>query len=382
MRRRLLAAVGGALLALTLTAAPAGGAGDEDRPARVLVSDAEQPVVSVFGDGEALGRFRLRAPAFLSAGPSGRYGYAAQGEGDQVAVVDGGGAGQPALLAFTLPGVEPSHVVGHGDQVAVFNDGDGTASVFEERALRDDRPEVTTLRTARGHHGVAVPHHDRVLVTLPDPADPNAELPVGVEVRDLAGRVLQTFSGCPELHGEAAAGDVVAFGCEDGVLLVRRDGEGYAASKVAYPEGGEEGAHATSLRGGDGLPYLVGNFGERALVRVDLEHGAAVALPVQAVLAAFDLDDQGRVVALTGDGHLRLLAHDGRQLRDVRVIPAFDPDGDWPLRPKLTVAGGSAYVTDARAGEVAEVDLESFTVADRLEVGGKPASVAVLEQQE
>jgi hypothetical protein len=382
LRRRLPAAVSGALLAVALTAAPAAssGSGGHDATTRILVGDAEQPVVSVLSDGEAVGRFRVRGPAFVDAVGSGRYGYAIQEAADQVAIVDGAPDGPVSLLAFTLEGAEPSHVVAHDGQVAVFNDGDGTVAVFEERALTDSRPQVTTVSTAGPHHGVAVPAHDRVVVTVPDPDDPDAILPVGVEVRDLDDQVLQTFTGCPELHGEIAVRDVIAFGCEDGVLVLRPDGKGFSASKVPNPPDAEEGAHVTVLHGDEDLPYLIGTFGADALLRVDLEEGTATALPLPAPRSTFGLDGQGRAAVLTADGHVHVLEPDGTHAGSVPVIDAFDPGMDWAVLPKLTTAGDAGYVTDARTGEVVEVDLASLQVVERLAVGGQPSSVAVLGQ--
>jgi hypothetical protein len=350
--------------------------GGDDAPTRLLVGDAAQPHVSVLQDGEALGRFRVRGPALVDAVGSGRYGYAIQEEDDQVAIVDGGGA--VSLLAFTLDGAEPSHVVAHDGRVAAFYDGDGTVAVFEESALESGRPPVTTVTTAGPHHGVAVPVHDRVLVTVPDPGDPDAVLPVGVEVRDLDDRVLQSFTGCPELHGEVAVRDVVAFGCEDGVLVLRPDGEGFAASKIPNPPGAEEGAHVTVLHGDEDLPYLVGTFGANALLRVDLEEGTATALPIPAARSTFGLDGQGRAAVLTADGHVHVLEPDGTLAGSVSVIEPFDTDVDWAVLPKLTTDGDAGYVTDARTGEVVEVDLASLEVVERFAVGGRPSSVAVL----
>ena len=171
-----------------------------------------------------LATYEVAGPARVYAGADGTLVYAVQTDADRVNVIDSGvryvphedhddlDLVEPALLDFALDGTTPIHFVAHDDTIAIFNDGDGTATIFTEDVVRSNSADTLTVDSGRPHHGVAVPMDDVVVISLPDPDDPEAALPVGVTVRTLAGEEVAAFAECPGLHGEASIGhDAVAF---------------------------------------------------------------------------------------------------------------------------------------------------------------------------
>ena len=164
---------------------------------------------------------------------------------------------EPALLDFALDGTTPVHFVAHDDTIAIFNDGDGTATIFTEDVVRSNGADMVTVDSGRPHHGVAVPMDDVVVISLPNPDDPEAALPVGVTVRTLAGeKEVAAFAECPGLHGEASIGhDAVAFGCTDGVLIVEREGDVWSSRKIANPADNPNNARIGTLYYNDDVGF-------------------------------------------------------------------------------------------------------------------------------
>jgi hypothetical protein len=82
-------------------------------------------------------------------------------------------------------------------------------------------------------------------------------------------------------------------------------------------------------------------------------------------------------VVLTTDGHVRLIdARTGAQRADLSVVDAFGTTG---IRPALALGSASAYVTDPRTGQVSQIRLCNPRITARIDVGGQPSSIAVIE---
>lgn len=380
-------------------ATPEGGAtspSSAEGGARLLVADGEEPVVHVVDatTGEVVDSFGTLVPARVYAGPSGRYGFAVQMEADVVSVIDAGGTtgDEPALLETSLAGDKPIHFTPHGEQIGVFYDDDGMAKVFAESDLDGaqviggvalDQPEAkpTRLAATRPHHGVAVPMGDYVLLSRPA-TDPEDSLPIGVDVVTMDGTVVEGFADCPGLHGEAASGERVAFGCTDGILLVERDGDRFASRKIAYPAGTPGDVRAGYVAAAAAAPFFFGNFGDDALLRIDPEAGTAEAITLPVPVGSFDLEPgaNGRLVVLTTDGRLHLLDPESGEIES--SLDAVDPSGfdeEAGVEPSLVVAEGTAYLSDPVFGDVVRVAFDPAEVEARMPLPGMPLRLALLD---
>ena len=373
----------------------------EDAPrvgSRLIVNDFESGKVHVIDlrSNEVIASFELTARPNLYTSPNGRYAFAVQMDGNVTNIIDSGVSmvahddhfhaefGRPALLGVAIPGAKPIHFTPHHGQIAIFNDGAGTASIFTENYLFDPSEEIITVTTARPHHGVAVPLGDVVLISSPNMEDTNAALPIGVDVMNMASEVLQSFPECPGLHGEAAYGDAsVAFGCTDGVLLIERDGDTFVSRKIANPTANPD------LRTGtiyyvDGAEFLLGNYGRNAIVRIDPVAGeSAVVLDAGQRIWRFSYhgEDPSKAVALTVDGSLHVIDIASGDIEGtVQVVDPFLPpaSGRPAARPTFVTNGHMVYVSEPLPGDIRAVDLETLEITDmRVFVGGKPASMAV-----
>lgn len=289
----------------------------------------------------------------------------------------------------------PTHFTAHHGWSAIFNDGDGSVTYVSDASMLTMSPTLRTFTTGVAHHGVAVVAFNQLVASVPDPVDPpmgSTRLPVGASWRDR--QMTATEGGrdvsCPRLHGEATNRSSIAFGCSDGVLVLRWDNATmrFTAQKIANPAGTPATLRVGTLVGHDALPLYIGNWSsEPALVVVDpAGNGNAgsitpITLPVRPL--AFNLDSEGeKLLVLTLDGRLHRLAPrtgaaDGTP---IQVIPAYAmaPSGEGAVRPALAITGDRAYVSDPRDGTVQEVDLERWTMGAPLAVGGAPSGMTVV----
>lgn len=370
-------------------------------PKRLVVADGAAPVVHILsvGEGEILATYDVAGPARVYVGDDETLAYAVQTSASQVNVINSGvryvphddhfdlDLTDPTLLDFALNGPTPIHFVAHDGLIAIFNDGDGSAAIFSDSAARGDG-DVVIVDSGRPHHGVAVPMDDLVVLSLPNPEDPEAALPVGVAVRTLDGEEISTFAECPGLHGEASMGhDAIAFGCTDGVLILARDGDAWTSRKIANPAENPDEARVGTLYYNQASGLLAGNWSSQGLTLFDLEAGvmAPVILPVPMWAFTWSKYDPHHLLALSIDGSLHTVdAETGEILDSVAVVDAFElpqQGEEGVLRPALIAAGDRAYISSPNTGEVVEVHVPHLEVDRRLEVKGSPYSLVAFGAQ-
>lgn len=373
-------------LSVAFVAAVAAARADDDETWRLVVADHTAPVVRVLeSDGTVAGTFDIAGPASLAAGPSGTVVHAIQTDADIIHAIDSGivikdhgdhadlVVGPPALLPETMTGSRPVHFVVHDGDIAVFYDGEGIARIY---GARGGSPRV--VETAAPHHGVAASIPDHVLVSIPHPEDPS-ELPVGIRILDEAGAQVGPDHACPDLHGEAASGSMMALACATGILIVRPDGANPpAVEHIAYGADLPAGK-STTLLGASGLQYFVGNYGADAIVTIDPAAGSftRTALPNRRVHFAMDPERPQLVYVFTEDGRLhKVNAFTGSIEASVALTGPYSMDGHWrDPRPRIAVAGDAIFVTDPGAAALRVVDVESFEKTRDIAVEGMPYNI-------
>jgi hypothetical protein len=361
---------------------------------RVFVADHSAAVVRAIDlkTGATLATISTVAPATLHASKSGRTVFAVQSDADRVSAIasgvvldDHGDHGDlklspPFLLNATAKGARPVHFVEHDGAIAIFHDGDGTASIVSEAQFAKGKLTPKQVTTATPHHGLAVPLGDKTLVSMPNPADAEA-LPIGMRLIDAKGATLADYA-CPDLHGEAASGDLLAIACAKGLILVDTQKHEPEISFIAYSSSLPEGK-ATTLRGARSLRYFIGNYGPDAIILIDLtakEPFRLVKLPSRRVDFAIDPEHSERVYVFTEDGSLhRIDAIKGEIVKSARLTQPYSMDGHWrDPRPRLTVAGGDIVLSDPLAGLLRVIDPETFAEARVIDIEGMPYGLIAL----
>jgi hypothetical protein len=221
---------------------------------RLFVSDHAAPVIHAIDieTGQKIATFDVKAPASLYRSDSGRTVFAVQGKGDTVSVIssgisfgDHGDHGDikieaPKLLDVEFAGKKPSHFVDHEGDIALFFDGEGKALIVSETDVLKGGAAIREVTTAAPHHGVAVAHGDHVLASEPNLESPD-ELPVGIRVVDGSGAPVGNIHGCPDLHGEASSGNLIAIACAKGLLVVTANGDAPSIELLPYDDSLPEG---------------------------------------------------------------------------------------------------------------------------------------------
>lgn len=362
---------------------------------RLFVSDHAEPIVNVLDaiGGNKLDTLQLKGPASLYRSASGRTVFAVQGKNDTVSVIssgitfdDHGDHGDIDVTAAVLTGVEikgtkPSHFVEHGGEFTLFFDGEGTARILDEKAALQDGTPLREVKTDAPHHGVAAAYGGFVLLSEPNKEKPD-ELPVGIRVVDDKGAQVGAIHACPDLHGEAMSGKLMAFACATGLLLVRDGESGPAIEHLPYPSSLPAGK-ATTLLGGKGLQYFLGNYGADRLLLVDPSAKDAfrlIDLPTRRVHFAVDPLRPRFAYVVTEDGQLHQLdIVAGKIAQSLKLTDPYSMDGHWSdPRPRVAVAGDRIVVTDPLKGLLHLVDATSFTKAGDIAVAGKPFNVVAI----
>ncbi|MBB3308771.1 hypothetical protein FHT78_000500 [Rhizobium sp. BK196] len=384
--------------ALTSAVLPSASRAEEEQQEswRLFVADHSLPVVRAIdlASGRQIGRFDLKGYAALSLSETGRTVFAVQGEENVVHAIDTGIAlsdhGEhrdievtpPKLVNATIKGEKPGHVVTHGDDVAIFYDRTDRFDLLKEGSLLQAKPEPKPFNTIAAHHGVAVPMGNYLLVSVPNMQAPvkEGELPprLGLRVLDRGGRQIGDVAPCTGLHGEATSARLVAFGCEEGVLVARPGGaEGPKLEMLAYGASLPQGKVSTLL-GGRSMQFFLGNYAEDKVVLIDPDNTDApyriIDLPTRRVDFMLDPVKFQNAYILTEDGRLHLLdTVKGEIVKSETVTEPYSKDGHWrDPRPRLAVAGDDIAITDPRRSLIRLVSSETLKQTRAIPVEGQP----------
>ncbi|HBL86630.1 MAG TPA: hypothetical protein DD399_06625, partial [Alcanivorax sp.] len=216
---------------------------------RVYVHDLESR--------STLADFALVHPATaVHSSPEQRYAVIVQRDNDQVEFLDGGvyrhddhvDEGDPAMLPFTLSGVRPTHYRHHGEQAALFFDGDSASAALSQFHLFSDESLESggtlahqTLDTA--HHGIAEPLDGVVLASQ---AAASGDAPDGISVFELHGdhfddAKIPVAERLATVVGHPDVAEFAAFSYPGGNLYAL-DPEASTATQVDWRDGAVDGA--------------------------------------------------------------------------------------------------------------------------------------------
>lgn len=288
-------------------------------------------------------------------------------------------AGTGTMTDTTFAATDAGHVVTHAGTTVLFDDGTGKVTMFDPSDLGGETsPAVTEYTAPAPHHGVAVLSGDDLVVTE---GTEDARTGIAVLGPDRKPKVRNTE--CPGVHGEAAAQDeVIAVGCENGMLLYR-DG---AIVKVTSPDPyGRIGNQA----GSDSSPFLLGDYKTDEDAELERPTQVSVVDTRTASLRLVDLGTSytfrslgrgpsGEALVLGTDGAVHSIdPASGRVTRSVQVVDAWEEPIEWQdPRPALRVRGGTAYVTDPATRSLTTLDLGTFAVGKRVTLPGVPNEIA------
>ncbi len=385
---------------LAIAAALCGGTAfaDEDNVTawRLFVADHAEPVVKVIDaiEGKLLDTFKLKGPATLHRSLSGETVFAVQGAQGEVNAISTGisfhdhgdhaelNVDDVELLHIHIDGDKPAHFVEVQGKIAQWFDGEDKVRVFTEKAALDEKLDVRSANVVSPHHGVGVPYQNHAVVSIPNPEDASKQ-PIGARVVDFEGNTVGEDMACPGLHGSAGSGSLFALACDTGLLLIKQDGGAPTIEHLPYASSLPEGSSST-LIGGRGLQYFIGNYGPDRVVLVDPLEGAdgfqLVQLPTRRVHFAVDPIRPRFAYVITEDGQLHKLdVLDGKIAQSLKLTEPYSMEGHWnDPRPRIAVAGDNIVVTDPLKAKLHMVNAVSFERAGEIAVEGKPFNIVAV----
>jgi zinc transport system substrate-binding protein len=163
---------------------------------------------------------------------------------------------------------------------------------------------------------------------------------------------------------------------------VNEGANGPEIEHLAYSESLPEGK-TTTLLGGVGLQYWLGNYGADRVVIIDPSGSEAfrlVDLPTRRVHFAVDPQNVKFAYIFTEDGALHQLnVLSGSITKSLQVTEPYSMDGEWSLpRPRIAVAGDVVAVTDPLKSVVRLIGTGDFTEAGLIAVEGMPYNIVAV----
>lgn len=320
----------------------------------------------------------------------------------------------PQKLAWEVTGVKPVHFVSHHGETALFFDGERDTTLVPGQAVSSVKyirestfltpsPTIKTQNLTGPQHGVALRGPgSRYIVTVPDSKfaafTSSGSTPFGLKIYDTNFVALQDFSdttqfarSCRGLHGEAATGNLVMFGCsgaaDSGALLLTWvPGVGqYTSKKIKYPRDGQNRGTGT-VKAHDERDFFIGNLGNFHLARFRPASDSLIASDIVQLSAQnagfeFEREHGERAVVLTRDGKLHIfnVASGWNLVASVSLWDnaVNDRFATGKSAPKLASGPGRAYVSDPHEQKVYEIDVMSGTLLRSLNLPGRPFNLTV-----
>lgn len=325
----------------------------------------------------------------LYASPSYRYAIATQGTAGIVNFIDSGVTweshgdhghlhlDEPGLLSLQLSGSKPGHVTKNGDQIAIFFDGQEGVPAAVRTLTETGMAAGETLAEYSDtihQHGAAQAWDKYLVATARDGSvTPATTLPSMVRISERDGShfhektlVSAPEFACPCLHGSAQNIGSIAFGCSDGVLLLKPDGDQFPARKIA---------NTTRISSLFGHPNAVGFVGAGRNSNSDpvtlfaVNPAAETIAPIaySGIPRAYSFAKEGDLFLIldTEGGLTALDTHTWTQV-GARLQVTATAEGEGQIS-RLTVSaeGDKAYVADTGAQKILVVDVHHWAIENK-----------------
>ncbi|SIO91047.1 Zinc ABC transporter, inner membrane permease protein ZnuB [Nocardiopsis sp. JB363] len=237
-----------------------------------------------------------------------------------------------------LDGVTTSSVVTDTVLTSVIDDA-GTSLVLEREGLEDGT--VSTADTTSEETSLALPFGGGLVAVDDDGA---------VQALNRDGESAETLDEtCADPRGAAVTRRGLVVGCDEGTLHLTEEDDALEASVLPYPGSGRvdsfhhrPGSAVLAALSTDGDPWVL-----------DLAADEWRSLDLDDTVAVTSVGEDMQVLALDGDGTLHSLdSETGEEIARTSLVATVDAEHP----PALQVDTSRAYVNDAEAGLVHEID--------------------------
>ena len=177
-------------------------------------------------------------------------------------------------LETTLSSPTPTHYSATGDDIVIFNDGDGSIMHIEESRLEfaGYQPAVIPMPNQTQHHGATVRLDNGLFaVTFQHDTVTKDPLPQIVKLVDDQGKVQVDNESVRvgRIHGNTSNGKVALFGSTDGIVVANANNEISLIPNVDTLMNAESGNWIGTVKGHDNLDIFYGWARAQGLFRID-----------------------------------------------------------------------------------------------------------------
>jgi hypothetical protein len=361
---------------------------NEYRFVRLLVSDETSKQVSIINprDGSAQ-TFDAQFPkSAVYTTASGRYGVLLHRDNNLVQAFDTGFEhhgdhvdikGTPKWAAMTATGKLPTHYATRGNEVAIFNDGDGSLDVGRESDFHSAGAKMQSIQPGNAaHHGAMVQFTNGTYAITHKDGSIAGTLPERVKIVNRSGTVLhQSTVQTRGIHGQASDGQIGLFGSASGILAVQPDG-----TQRLIPHPASFGtAWFGTIYYAEVAKKFIGYTAAMGAYLIDPATGAITPILENKELMQAKPDYSGsRFVALGHDGTVRIYDLTTNQLLKEGKLLATPIARTETQKPTLVATKKFLYLTSPKTGEVEQFDATTLASVRKIKVTGTPYRLTVM----
>lgn len=352
---------------------------------RVLVTDEKTTDVSLINPrtGEVLmqqARFPMAATYTMQ---SGRYGVLVHRADNLVQAFDTGlenhgdhvdVKGTPKWAAIASDGKLPTHFKSKGNEMIIFNDGDGTLDIAQEADFHTTGAKMTRINAGNAAHHGAMTKFDNGLYAITEKDGSVAgTLPERVKVIDAGGK--QVYASTVQtkgIHGNASDGKVALFGSSGGILVVDANG---SQRLIAHPADFGTAWFGTILEGNG---VFVGYTAAMGAYLIDVTNSKVTPVVANKDIMQCKVDYSGnQLVVLLHSGEVQVYElKSNKLLRSANVIAATDKAETQ--KPQLEATSKYLYITQPKTGQILQVETANLTSKKTIKVSATPYRLSVV----
>lgn len=359
---------------------------DEGQFVRIMASDQDQANYYVINPRKATvetftGQY---ANGRLYTSPSGRFVSVINTNENLASFFDSGIEGHddhahikgtPKWALTKATATRPVHYYGRGDNMLVFNDGEGSISHFKESTMHTEAT-ARVFNVGAAHHGAPALFSNGTIAVTEKDGSAAGTLPERVKIIDMEGNLLHASTiQTGGIHGEAGNGSLVLFGCTDGILKVDQNG---GQELIPNPASFGTSWIGTVYHGNESDKF-VGFISKYGLYEIDVQTNSIKTIEENQNLFSVTFDWEGHdLIVLYTDGTVKIL--DGHDF-DVKATSSLSvnfPATGSTGNPVVSASEKYLYISDGINGKINMYNKETLALVKTISLPGKPARIALM----
>jgi hypothetical protein len=354
---------------------------------RILVNDEMSKEISLVDPVKfTVERFEAQFPkSALYGTQAGRFGALVNSANNLVQLFDTGFEshgdhvdvrGTPKFGTLTGTGNKPTHFKSKGDEIIIFNDGDGTLAVAKEAEFHTPGTNMKIINAGNiAHHGAMTKFDNGTYAITEKDGSVAGTLPERVKIIDASGKTLFTSTlQTKGIHGNATDGLVSLFGSSSGILVVEPSGK---QKLIAYPADFGD-AWFGSILEAKGAGKFIGYTAAKGAYLIDVTANTVTPIFANMQIMQAKVDYGGNnLVVLLNSGELRIFDLKTNSVKKTGlVIPATAKEETQ--KPQLEATTRFIYITQPKSGELLRINAGDLSKIDKIKVSATPYRLSVL----